>query len=192
MLACYLTDGTRFVIAFRSQWMIALLVVILTACTEFQSRDNPTFVSDSTDGSGVNDWLSELHGIHVMSPEQLQQMLVYLEMEFRERPSPGNCLRLALLLATGGEQIRDRDRAMSLLNETCAGQYNVSEQELVVILQQLLGELDENSKVIHDMSNQIRKQKQRIGELEQQQRALTDIEQTIQHRENLPGQENDE
>jgi len=192
MLPGCIANGTNSMITPMCPRLLLVLAVMLTACAEFQSRENTTYSAYSTDGAGVNDWLSEMHATHAMAPKQLQHMLSYLETEFKRKPGPGNCLRLALLLAAGDEPVRDRDRAMVLLNEKCPGQYTNSEKELAAILRQLLGELDESGKIIGDMSNRIMKMNQRIEELEQQQRELTNIEQTIQHRENMPGQENDE
>ena len=177
---------------FKIHWLLVFLVVMLTACAELQSHESTRFIPVKSGESGVNKWLSELHDTHAMTPEQLQQTLMLREREFRHHPGPGNCLRLALLLAVGNEPIRDQKRAMILLNEICPGQYSAGERELVVILRQFLGEQGEASKRIHEMSKQVREQNQRIEELEQQQRALTTIEQTIQQRENPPETENEE
>ena len=134
-------------------------------------------------GQGVNYWLAELHDTRGMKPDQQQQTLESWEREFSKNPSSNNRLRVALLLATGSEEVRDQKRALRLLDEIDTSLYDVSDREMITVLQQFLGEEGEANRKIHILWKQVTEQNRRIEELEKQLQALTTIEQKIQQRE---------
>ena len=169
--------------------LFLLSVATLAACSELQNYNSGGFAPVISGGSGVNNWLVELHDIRTMSPEQQQLTLETRQQECNSSPDSGSCLRLAMLLATGDAPLRDQKRALNLLDNIDSGQFSASEQELVAILLQFLVQQTETDNKINLLSKQIVEQNKRIEELEQQQRALTTIEQSIQQREKPAGVE---
>ena len=173
----------------RFSGLLLLSVTTLAACSEMQSYKNGGLAPVISGGSGVNNWLAELHNVRTMTPEQQEQILVSRERECNGNPDSGNCLRLAMLLATGDAPFRDQKRALNLLDKIDPGQFSAGEQELVAIFRQFLAEQTESENKINQLSKQIADQGKRIEELEQQQKALTTIEQNIQQREKPAGVE---
>jgi len=171
---------TRFLI-------LTVIATLLAGCSELQYYSNGSFAPVIDSGRGVNRWLSDLHETRAMSPELLQQTLEAWEQESSDNPSVNNCMRLALLLATAGEPVGDRERARELLSKFDAGTGSDSERELVAILQQYLDEQSQSSRKINTLLKQLTEQNLRIEELEQQLQALTTIEQHIQQREKSGG-----
>lgn len=163
------------------------MVLLLAACTEFQHTRNKGVLPVDSCGHDACRLLEEMHETRGMSPEELEQMLTNREQVFSNDPSSCNRMRLALLLATGGESVRDRERALELLAGIKQASVTADEQELLTVLQQFLDEQHEISTKMNTLRNQVTEQGRRIEELEQQQRALTTIEQSIQQREKPAG-----
>ena len=169
----------------RRLLILTAVATLLAACAELQYyNSNGTIAPVIDSGLGVSRWLRDVHATHAMSPELLQQTLETWEQEYRDNPSVTNRMRLALLLATGEESVRDRPRARKLLNgaEVWTGS-SESEQELVAIMQQFLDEQGESSGKINILRKQVTEQNRRIEELEEQLQALTTIEHDIQQRD---------
>jgi len=177
--------------------LLMLLLLVLSACSELQQYKSNWPASVMHGGQGADYWLAELHATRGMSADQQRQILESREQEFRNNPSSNNRLRVALLLATGNEEIRDHRRALTLVEEIDLASYDVSDQEMITVFRQLLGEerkanrkiyilwkqLTEQSQRIEELEQQLTEQSQRIEELEQQLQALMTIEQKIQQRE---------
>ncbi len=160
-----------------------LLLLVLSACSELQQykRNWPAPVIDGR--QGVDYWLAELHATRGMTADQQRQILESREQEFHDNPSSSNRMRVALLLATGSEEIRDQRRALTLLEEIDLVSYGVSDQELITVFRLFLTEQRQARRKIHVLRKQHGEQGQRIEELEQQLQALTTIEQKIRQRE---------
>jgi hypothetical protein len=177
--------------------IFTMVATLLAGCSELQYRNNsnsnsnwgysssPGFVPVIDSGLGVSLWLDEVHATRTMTPEQLQQTLEKWEREFRDNPSVANRMRLALLLATGDDVVRDRLRARKLLNRLDTSILSGSEQELVAILQQYINDQGKSIRKINILWEQVTDQNRRIEELEQQLHALTTIEQNIQQRDKM-------
>jgi hypothetical protein len=163
--------------------LILVSVLVLGACSEFQSFRGSGFAPVVTGGHSADNWLAELHATRSMTPQQLHQELGSRQHDFRYKPSTGNRLRLVLLLTFGGESVRDTGRARQLLEELDTPPDSPGGQELVAILKQFLDEKKIADKKLKVLSRQVSKQNTRIEELEEQQKALTTIEQSIQQRE---------
>ena len=163
--------------------LLILSLLLLSACSELQyySSNGPAPVIHG--GQGVNYWLADLHRTRDMTPDQQQQTLESWEREFRGNPSSNNRLRVALLLATGSEEVRDQKRALKLLDEIDTALYDISDREMITVLQQFLREEAEENRRIQILWKQVTEQNRRTEELEKQLRALTTIEQKIQQRE---------
>jgi hypothetical protein len=190
MSAGFFATGKKFLIMKRLFGLFVFLLLVLTACSGFQSYRSAGYAPVISGGHGVNYWLSELHDTRKMSPEQLQQTLESREQEFHQDPGTGNRLRLVLLLAAGDEPVNDPQRALELLDAMNTLPDNPSDRELIVILQHFLYEQVMSNRKIGELTQQVTRQKTRIEELEQQQKALTTIEQSIQEREKPSGTDN--
>ena len=175
----------------RLIWPFVLFVLALTNCSEFQHYAHTDTAPVVTRGYDTDYWLAELHNTRASTPDEIQQTVKAWEQELHDHPSAGNQIKLALLLTTGDASIRDPKHALELLDGLDLPPDNISDQELVIILRQLIDGQDQASMSISSLKKQIRKQTLHIKELEQQQRALTDIEQNIQQREIPPDLEND-
>jgi len=174
----------------RFSGLTVFLLMLLAACSQFQSYSSTGLAPVISGGHGVNYWLSELNDTRKMSPEQLQETLKSREQEFHHDPGTSNRLRLVLLLAVGNEPVRDPQRALELLEEMNPVPDNPSDREMVAVLQQFLDEQVAAIQKIDELSQQVKRQNTRIEELEQQQKALTTIEQSIQEREKPLGIDN--
>jgi len=177
--------------------LLLIVLLALTACSELQQYKSNWPASVINGEQGADYWLAELHATRGMTADQQKQILKSREQEFHDNPTPGNRLRVALLLATGSEEIRDHRRALTLLDEIDLASFNTSDQEMITVFQKLLEEerkanrkiyilwkqLTEESQRIEELEQQLGKQGQRVEELEQQLKALTTIEQKIQQRE---------
>jgi hypothetical protein len=163
--------------------LLIVSLLVLSACSELQyySSNGPAPVIHG--GQGVNYWLADLYRTRDMTPDQQQQTLESWEQEFSDNPNSNNRLRVALLLATGSEEVRDQKRALKLLDEIDTSLYDVSDREMITVLRQFLGEEGEANRKIHILWKQVTEQNRRIEELEKQLQALTSIEQKIQQRE---------
>ena len=167
----------------RHLWLLVLPVIILTGCSEFQPYRTTGVAPVVARGYGADYWLEELHQTRQLPPDQLQSTADAWEREFRSEPSTSNRVRLALLLAAGGETVRDPVRASELLDGIEDLPKAASERELLALLRQILDQQEQASTAARKLKQQIKKQDRRIRELEEQQRALTDIEQNIQLRD---------
>lgn len=163
--------------------LILVSILVLGACSEFQSYRGTGFAPVVTGGHSADDWLDELHATRNMTPTQLRHELGSREHDFRYNPSAGNRLRLVLLLAAGNEPVRDTRQARQLLEELDTPPDSPGSQELIAILKQFLDEQEAAARKLRELSRQVSKQNTRIEELEEQQKALTTIEQSIQQRE---------
>lgn len=181
----------------KKSGLLILLLLALSACSELQQYKSNRPASVINGEQGADYWLAELHAARGMTADQQKQILKSREQEFHDSPNPNNRLRVALLLATGHEEIRDHRRALTLLDEIDLASFNTSDQEMITVFQKLLEEerkanrkiyilwkqLTEQSQRIEELVQQLGKQGQRVEELEQQLKALTTIEQKIQQRE---------
>jgi allophanate hydrolase subunit 1 len=167
--------------------VLFMMAVMLAACSELKYYSDSGFAPVIDCGSGVKNWLVELHETRAMPPEMLQQTRDAWEQEYRKDPSLNNRMRLVLLLASGEDQARDNERARQMLQELDLPAINESEQEFVSLLLQYIDEQDQSHDRINNLTQQVTRQSQRIDELEQQLRALTVIEQNIQQREKSGG-----
>jgi hypothetical protein len=93
---------------------------------------------------------------------------------------------LALLLATGADEVRDARRARHLLNRIDPLPDKASDRELIALLLQWLDEQSQAGRKLDILWKQATEQTRRIEELEQQLQALTTIEQNIQNRDDAP------
>jgi hypothetical protein len=171
--------------------MLALLAVMLTACTELQYYTGIRPATVFPEGCTVNQLMTQLHDTRSMNKDQLQQTLRTWEQEFQADPSDDHRLRLALLYAAGDESVRDPGRAQELLTEAADALDNPGDRELAAMARQFLDEQIVANRKINDLNKQTADQSKRIAELEQQQRALMSIEQKIQQRDNPLGVGND-
>lgn len=172
--------------------VLALLAVMLTACSELQYYTGITPATDLSEGCSVNRLMTELHETRSMNKDELQQTLITWEQEFQVEPSEDHRLRLALLYAAGDESVRDPGRAQVLLTESSDALNNPADRELAAMVRQFLDEQIVANRKINDLNKQTAEQIKRIAELEQQQRALMNIEQKIQQRDNPVGVGNDD
>lgn len=167
----------------RLSFIIAVLA--LAACAELQQYRQPVTTGDSScvTGSGVATWLEAVQALRAESPAQQQLALANWEKAFRGNPDIDNRMRLALLLATGEEQVQDRRRARSLLKEIDPLPEAASDREMIALLMQWLDEQAQAGRKLNILWKQVTDQSRRIEELELQLQALTTIEQNIQSRE---------
>jgi hypothetical protein len=171
--------------------MLAILAIMLTACSELQTYTGISPAMVFPEGCNVNQLMSELHDTRSMNKDTLQQTLRTWEQEFLVDPSANHRLRLALLYAAGDESVRDTSRAQELLAESADRLNNPDDRELADIVRQLLDEQILANRKINDLNKQIADQGNRIAELEQQQQELMSIEKKIQQRDNPIGVGND-
>jgi hypothetical protein len=171
--------------------MLALLAVMLTACSELQYYTGIRPATEFPEGCSVDRLMTELHDTRSMNKDELQQTLRTWEQEFQVEPSDDHRLRLALLYAAGDDSVRDPGRAQELLTEAANALDNPGDRELAAMVRQFLDEQIVANRKINDLNKQTAVQIKRIAELEQQLRALMNIEQKIQQRDNPVGVGND-
>ena len=171
-------------------WPFVLSMLALTACSELQPYRSGGYAPVVTRGYGTDYWLAELDQTRQMTPNEIRETVQTWEQEFRDDPSAGNRIKLALLLTAGDAPARDPKRARELLEELDEAPVNTSDRELLIIMRQILDDQEQAGATIDKLNKQIKKQGRRIKELEQQQRALTDIEQNIQQRDDQQDIEN--
>lgn len=128
-------------------------------------------------------WLEEWHRVIDLPGDQLEQTLQTREQEFVSYQDARTRLRLALLLAEGPAEVRDRARALTLLKGLESAQSSDSARALAALLTQVLREQIENSGKISKLEREMVQNAERVKELEQQLQELTNIEQSIQQRE---------
>jgi hypothetical protein len=167
--------------------LLALPVILMVACSEYQTYRFQGPMPVVSKEYCVGDLLAELHLTRTMNQDQLQKTLESWEQGFHDDPIICNRLKLALLYATANQPVRDLGRAQELLDESAAGLDNAGAQELASIVHQFLEEQIDANRKVNDLKKEIAEQNKRIAELEQQQRALTRIEQKIQQRDNPEG-----
>jgi hypothetical protein len=128
-------------------------------------------------------WLEAVHAARDDTPEQQQMTLDNWEQAFKGNPDINNRMRLALLLATGAESLRDERRARRLLEGIDPLPASTADREMIALLQQWLNEQSQANRKLTILWKQVTGQNRRIEELEQQLQALTTIEQNIQSRD---------
>lgn len=163
--------------------LLVVSLLALSACSELPKYNSNWPASMMHGEQGADDWLAELHASRDMTADQQRQALQSREQELHDNPSANNRLRVALLLATGDEEIRDRRRALTLVEEIDFSSYGAGDQEMIIVFRQFLTEQRQANRKIHILWKQLDDQSQRIEELEQQLQALMTIEQKIQQRE---------
>jgi hypothetical protein len=163
--------------------LLMLLLLAISACSELPQYKSNWPASVMQGGQGADYWLAELHATRGMTADQQRQALQSREQEFHDNPDSSNRLRVALLLATGDEEIRDQRRALALVEGIDPASYDASDQEMIIVFRQFLTEQRQANRKIHILWKQLDDQGRRIEELEQQLQALMTIEQKIQQRE---------
>lgn len=168
---------------------IALLLT-LTACSELQYYSTTGFAPITSKGYGADYWLEQRHEIRTMTPEQRLVTYELWEQDYIKESDTNNRVKLALLLATGHESIRNLERAREILVGIEPKPESHSDQEFIIVLKQFIDEQLQADTTISDLRALNRKRTRQIKELEKQQRALTNIEQNIQQRETPPETDN--
>ncbi len=160
-------------------------VLLLGACAELQNfRDTGTTANvEVVERAAATGWLESVHALRDVSPAEQQRALKNWEQAFMGNPDFNNRMRLAVLLATGGEEVRDSRRARQLLDEIDPPLQSDSDRETVALLGQWLDERAEARRKLNILWKQVTAQSRRVEELEQQLQALTTIEQNIQSRD---------
>ena len=168
--------------------ILATLVLLftLTACSELQYYSTTGFAPITSKGHGASYWLEQMHAIRTMTAEQRLVTYQLWEQDYINDPDDNNRVKLALLLATGHESIRNLERAREILTGIAADLENHSDREFVILLEQLISEQLLANNTIIDLRASNRRKTRQIKELEKQQQALTNIEQNIQQRETTP------
>ena len=164
---------------------IALLLT-LTACSELQYYSTSGFAPITFKGYGADYWLEQMHEIRTMTPEQRLVTYELWEQDYIKESDTNNRVKLALLLATGHESIRNLERAREILLGIDPEPENNSDQEFIILLKQFTAEQLQADTTISDLRALSKKKTRQIKELEEQQQALTNIEQNIQQRDTPP------
>ena len=165
---------------------IVTVLFLLTACSEFQYYSTTGFAPVTSKGYGAGYWLDQMHEVRTMAPEQRLVTYELWEQDYINKPDTNNRLKLALLLATGHESIRNQERARKILNGIDPEPVNHVDREFIILLRQFIDEQLQAEATINNLRALTKKKSRQIKELEEQQQALTNIEQNIQQRENQP------
>jgi len=166
--------------------LIVIVLLLLTACSEFQYYSTNGFAPVTSKGYGVSYWLDQMHEVRTMAPEQRLVTYKVWEQDYKKNPDTNNRIKLALLLATGHESIQNRQRALEILNAIDPEPENHGDREFISLLQQFISKQLQADTTISNLRASARKKDRQIKELEAQQQALTNIEQNIQQREIQP------
>ena len=166
--------------------LIVTVLLLLTACSEFQYYSTTGFAPVTSKGYGADFWLEQMHEIRTMAPEQRLVTYELWEQDYKKKPDTNNRIKLALLLATGHESIRNQQRALNILKGIDPELENQGDREFIILLHQFIDEQLQADITISDLKALARKKNRQIKELEEQQQALTNIEQNIQQREIQP------
>jgi hypothetical protein len=161
-------------------------LLLLGGCAGFPFPPAPAPMTSppcSEQAGGAAIWLAAVHDTHIQTPEQQLQTLENWEHAFQGNPDINNRVRLALLLATGADAVRDTRRAHRLLNGIDPLPVDSGDREMIALLQQWLDDQGQSSRKLDILWKQLTEQNRRIEELEQQLQALTTIEQNIQSRD---------
>jgi hypothetical protein len=162
---------------------VTILALALGACAELPQYWKADSPGPAEVRSGASTWLEAVHAVRVDSPEQQQATLDNWEQAFKGNPDINNRMRLALLLATGTESLRDTRRARRLLDGVDPLPEPAGDREMIALLQLWLDEQAQANRKLSILWKQVTAQNRRIEELEQQLQALTTIEQNIQNRD---------
>ena len=162
------------------------LLISLTACSEFQYYSTTGFAPVKSKGYGADYWLEQRHEIRTMAAEQRLVTYELWEQDYIKEADTNNRIKLALLLATGHESIRNLERAREILGGINPEPENHSDQEFIILLKQFIDEQLQADDTISDLRALGKKKTRQIKELEEQQQALTNIEQNIQQRDTPP------
>lgn len=162
---------------------VTIMVLALGACAEFPPYWKAESPRAAEARSGATTWLEAVHAVRDDSPAQQQTTLDNWEQAFEGNPDINNRMRLAVLLATGAEPLRDARRARRLLDGVDPLPESAGDREMIVLLQLWLDEQAQASRKLSILWKQATAQNRRIEELEQQLQALTTIEQNIQSRD---------
>ena len=162
---------------------ITMMILLVGGCSQWSygRHTTPAVVEDRTGDTIL--WLAAYRNIREMTPEQLEQKLVYDEEAYLKNQDAETSLRLALLLATAEPPVQDRQRARELLDEFNPEQATGTEVSIAMLLQQMLNEQLNREEREKALRNRLANGDRRITELENQLDALTSIEQSINKRE---------
>ena len=152
----------------------------------FNTTAPPVSPPITSKGYGADYWLEQRHEIRIMTAEQRLVTYQLWEQDYMKEPDTNNRVKLALLLATGHESIRNLKRARGILGGIDPEPENHSDQEFIIVLKQFIDEQLQADTTISDLRALSKKKTRQIKELEEQQQALTNIEQNIQQRETPP------
>lgn len=169
-----------------SKVLLLVLLAVLSGCAELQQLPVLAAQPCSEPDAGAARWLAALNSTQDQSPEQQQQTLANWEQAYQDNPDLNHRVQLALLLATGADEVRDTRRARQLLNRIDPLPDKASDRELITLLLQWLDEQSQAGRKLDILWKQVTEQNRRIEELEQQLQALTTIEQNIQNRDDAP------
>lgn len=166
-----------------TRWLcLGALCFGLLACAHRDGESVLDFSHLSERIGGV-DWLQELRQVQQLPVNEQGSVLRARQRAFRADPSWTPRMRLALLRALGGDQVRNEAAAVALLEAGDPAEQDAQLTALVTLLQQQLQEQARQQALLKAERKQVADRDQRIGELEQQLEALTSIEQSIKERQ---------
>lgn len=168
--------------------VLPFLVLLLSGCqpvTVQQKESGVVPVAVRVDDSAY--WLEEWYRTMDLPEDQLLRLLEQRRKEFAESPGTRNRLRLALLLTAGPAPVRNQAEAYKILTDIDKINANESELSLAALLVQIIDEQNWSSARIRELKGEMERSQARADELERQLQELTNIEQTIQERDELPG-----
>lgn len=167
--------------------LVPVLVMLLAACQPItvQHKDAGVVpVAVRVDDTAY--WLEEWYRVIDLPDEQIKRIVDLREKEFADSPGPRSRLRLALLLAAGPASVRDQGRAANLLNNMDKVHVSESERSLAALLTQRINEQSWSSDKIKELRAVLEESRAKVEELERQLHEMTNIEQSIQDRDQLP------
>ena len=160
----------------RHLWLALLL---LTGCADWELPP----VTERSVTLASTDWLDEVRQAQQLPTAVQAEALEQRLRQHKAENTADSGLRLALLLALGGDAVRDDARALALLDQMNPADLTLSQVALADLLRQWLRERQRSQEGIRATRKQLAEREARIQELESQLEAVTSIEQSIRQRQ---------
>lgn len=158
------------------------LLLAMAGCAQWQPRPPVTLTELSGRISGP-DWLDEVRQVQQLPAEEQAAALRARQHAYRNEATTVTRLRLALVRALGGEEVRNDTAALALLDEIDPLLMGADAAVLVKLLKQQLQEKQWALGQLRDERKVVAERDSRIQELETQLEAVTSIEQSIKQRQ---------
>ena len=165
-------------------WLFqGLLLLGLVSCIPVNQRSGMPDLRDFSTHLGGVDWLEEVNTVLLMPASEHAASLRDRQHAYRVEANATTGMRLALMRALGGEDVRNEVSALALLDEIDPQTMGREQNALAGLLRRLLMEKQQANLQLRNERKVFAEREARIRELETQLEAVTSIEQSIKERQ---------